>query len=132
MRALPVLYPYLQGIMHTVQNTVALTVTIFNLQGSVTSLSDITCNGGSDGAVTVTASPGTGMAPFLYSLDGGVFVAVAPSQDVIGESLCQDKDALLCTFDVPFVIDQPAPVTGTASSLKNVSVVLGVPTVLLQ
>lgn len=103
-------------------NTVALTVTIFNLQGSVTSLSDITCNGGSDGAVTVTASPGTGMAPFLYSLDGGVFVAGGTFTGLsLGNHSVRIRDALLCTFDVPFVIDQPAPVTGTASSLKNVS-----------
>jgi len=103
-------------------NTVALTVTIFNLRGSVTSLSDISCNGGSDGSVTIAADPSSGMAPFMYSLDGGVFVAGGTFTGLsLGNHSVRIRDALMCTFDVPFVIDQPAPVTGTASSLNNVS-----------
>lgn len=103
-------------------NTVALTVTIFNLQGSVTSLTDITCNGGSDGSVTVAAGTGTGMAPFQYSLDGGGFVSGGTFTGLsLGNHSVRIRDALMCTFDVPFVIDQPTPVTGTVSSLKNVS-----------
>lgn len=102
--------------------TVALTVTIFNLQGSVTSLSDITCNGGSDGSVTVAASPGTGMSPYQYSLDGGPFVSSGAFNGLsLGNHTVRIRDALLCTFDVPFVIDQPSPVTGSPSLLKNVS-----------
>jgi len=102
--------------------TLALTVTIFNLQGSVTSLSDITCNGGSDGSVTVSAGPGTGMAPYQFSLDGGAFVSGGTFTGLtLGNHVITIRDALMCTFEVPFVIDQPSPVTGSASSLKNVS-----------
>ncbi len=103
-------------------STLALTVTVFNLQGSVTSLSDITCNGGSDGSVTVAAGPGTGMAPYQYSLDGGGFVSGSTFTGLsLGNHTVRIRDALMCTFDVPFVIDQPTPVTATVSSLKNVS-----------
>jgi gliding motility-associated-like protein len=100
----------------------ALTVNIFDLTGSVTAISDITCNGGSDGSVTVQAGPGSGMAPYSFSLDGGAYQAGGTFTGLsLGNHFVRIRDALLCTFDVPFVIDQPFPVTGSVSSLKDVS-----------
>ena len=102
--------------------SIVLNVSVFNLAGTITSLSDITCNGGSDGSVTVSADPGTGMAPYTYSLDGGTFQAVGTFTGIsLGNHTIRIRDALLCVYDLPFVIDQPAPVSGTVSALVNVS-----------
>jgi gliding motility-associated-like protein len=97
-------------------------VSIFNLSGTITSLTDILCNGGSDGSVTAAANPGTGMAPYSYSLDGGVYQAGGNFTGIsLGNHTVRIRDALLCTFDLPFVIDQSAPVSGTVSAQVNVS-----------
>ncbi len=103
-------------------SSIALNISIFNLSGKITSLNDITCNGGSDGSVIVAADNGTGMAPYTYSLDGGAFQAGATFTGIsLGNHIARIRDALFCTFDLPFVIDQPAPVSGTVSAQSNVS-----------
>lgn len=102
--------------------SVALNISIFNISGKITSLNDITCNGGSDGSVIIAADNGTGMAPYTYSLDGGAFQAGGTFTGIsLGNHTARIRDALLCTFDLPFVIDQPAPVSGTVSVQSNVS-----------
>jgi gliding motility-associated-like protein len=102
--------------------SIVLNISIFNLSGKITSLNDINCNGGSDGSVTVTADPGTGMAPYTYSLDGGAFQTGGTFTGIsLGNHAIRIRDAFLCTYDLPFVIEQPAPVSGTVSSLVNVS-----------
>lgn len=102
--------------------TATLTVNVFNLQGSVISLSDISCNGGSDGSVVVAADPGSGLAPYTYSLDGGSFVAGGNFNGLsLGNHHVTIRDAQMCSVDIPFVIAQPAPVTGSVSSIDNVS-----------
>ena len=101
--------------------SIILNVSVFNLSGTITSLADITCNGGSDGSVSVTADPATGMAPYMYSLDGGPFQAGGNFSGIsLGNHSVSIRDALLCTFELPFVIDQPQPVSGTVSTLANV------------
>ena len=42
------------------------------LNASVTAQTNITCFGGNTGSVTVTATAGTGTAPYQYSINGGV------------------------------------------------------------
>ncbi len=106
--------------------TITVSVTIFNLSGTITSLSDITCNGGSDGSVTVAADPGTGLAPYAYSLDGGAFQPGGTFTGIsLGNHTVRIRDALLCTFDLQFIINQPLPVTGSISAQVNVSCFLG-------
>jgi gliding motility-associated-like protein len=97
-------------------------VSLFNLSGTITSLTDILCNGSSDGSVTAAASPGTGMAPYDYSLDGGAYQTGGSFNGIsLGNHTVRIRDALLCTFDLPFVVNQPALVSGTVSALVNVS-----------
>ena len=102
--------------------SVVLNITVLNLSGTITSKTDITCNGGSDGSATVAAAPGTGVAPYTYSLDGGAFQPGGTFTGIsLGNHMVRIRDALLCTFDLPFVINQPAPVSGSVSSQTDVS-----------
>ena len=83
-------------------------VSINNLEGDLISVTDITCNGAANGMVTVAAAEGSGMAPYEYSLDGGVyhssgsFVNIGP-----GSHTVTIRDAHSCTCDVGFNITQP-------------------------
>ncbi len=83
-------------------------VNINNLTGSILSVTDITCNGAANGMVSVSATAGTGVAPYEYSLDGGAyqssgnFVNITP-----GPHFVRIRDAVLCTYDLGFNIIQP-------------------------
>lgn len=102
--------------------SVILNITIHNLSGSITSLANITCNGGSDGAIIVEATSGTGVAPYEFSLDGGPFQSSGTFTGIaLGNHTVALRDALLCTFDIEFIINQPPPVTGTIISTTDVS-----------
>ncbi len=101
--------------------SVFVDVIIDNLSGAVTSLTNISCNGGSDGKVTVEATSGSGLAPYSYSLDGGPFVATGSFSGIsLGNHIVTIRDANFCNYDVPFLITQP-PVPLTASTtVENV------------
>ena len=100
----------------------SINVSIDNLNGTITSLNDINCNGGADGSVTVAPNAGTGLAPYLYSLDGGAWQASGTFSGItLGNHTVTIRDALICTFDLLFVINQPAPVSGTLSAQNDVS-----------
>jgi large repetitive protein len=102
--------------------SIVINVSIFNLSGSITSRTDITCNGGSDGTVTALAAAGTGQSPYSYSLDGGTWQLSGTFTGIpLGNHIVSIRDALLCTFDLPFMISQPEPVSGAISSVTGVS-----------
>ncbi len=101
--------------------SVVLNITVMNLSGTITSLSDITCNGGSDGSITAAATTGTGTSPYTYSLDGGAFQAGGTYTGILpGNHTVRIRDAMLCTFDLPFIINQPEPLSGIVSSQTDV------------
>ncbi len=74
---------------------------------------DPTCNGGSDGSITITASGGT--TPYQYSIDNGVtfqagnsFTGLAAgTYDIVVE------DAIGCQVATQVVLSNPAPITYT-------------------
>jgi large repetitive protein len=102
--------------------SIVLNVNISNLTGSITSTTNITCNGGSDGSVTAQATAGTGLAPYSYSVDGGPYQAGGTFTGLsIGNHTVRIRDALLCTFDLQFIINQPLPLSGAVSAQTNVS-----------
>jgi gliding motility-associated-like protein len=97
-----------------------LSVAINNLTGNISSITNVTCNGNSDGAVTAVAT--TGIAPYRYSLDGGAFQASGSFSSLApGNHTITINDALLCSVDLPFIITQPSPVYGTISAIADVS-----------
>ncbi len=99
-----------------------INISVFNLSGSITSRTDITCNGGTDGTVTALASAGTGQSPYSYSLDGGAWQAGGTFTGLMtGNHIVTIRDALLCTFELPFIINQPMPVSGAIQTKTDVT-----------
>ena len=97
--------------------SVFIDVNINNLSGTVSSLTNISCNGASDGKVTIEATSGSGLAPYSYSLDGGPFVASGSFSGIsLGNHVVTIRDANFCNYDVPFFITQP-PIPLTAIAL---------------
>ena len=98
-------------------NSTFVDITIHDLSGSITSLTDVTCNGAANGTVTVEASPGSGTPPYEYSLDGAPYQASGTYTNLSpGAYLVTIRDALLCTYDVGFSISQPAILTATMTT----------------
>jgi gliding motility-associated-like protein len=101
--------------------SVLLNVAVSNLAGSISTITDVTCNGSSDGSVTAAAASGTGQAPYTYSLDGGAFQPGGMFTGIsIGNHTIRIRDASLCTFDLQFVINQPDRVSGSISAQTNI------------
>ena len=96
--------------------SVMLNVAISDLSGQLVSSKDVTCNGASDGSVSVAADAGTGQPPFAYSLDGGAFQPGGDFAGIpIGNHYVTVRDASSCIVIVPFVINQPEPLLGSMS-----------------
>lgn len=75
----------------------------------------VSCNGGIDGQITITA--GGGVAPYEYSIDGGanwqtsnVFAVAAGSYTVIV------RDVNNCTRSVPAAVTEPAVLTASSAN----------------
>ncbi|NMC40278.1 MAG: HYR domain-containing protein, partial [Bacteroidales bacterium] len=103
-------------------NSTFADITIFDLQGTLVSKTDVTCNGLADGTATVAATTGTGLAPYQYSLDGGAYQASGTFTNIgPGNHIIRIQDALLCIFDVPFIITEPPVLLAGISSQTNVS-----------
>jgi len=115
-------------VMVTVDNSllcpgsVFVDVVINALSGSVTSITDITCNGIADGMVTVAATAGSGQPPYEYSLDGGAYQPGGTFTNIsLGNHTVRIRDAQLCTYDVDFTITQPQVMLGAIESVSDVS-----------
>jgi gliding motility-associated-like protein len=98
------------------------TVTITDLSGllaSITAQTNVSCNGGSNGTVTVAASGSTG--PYSYSLNGGAFGASGTFSGLAsGSYTITAKDGNGCTIAVPVTITQPPVLVGTLTAQTNV------------
>ena len=103
--------------------TTTTIITIVDLSGLTASISaqtNVSCNGGTNGSVTVVASGSTG--PYLYSINGGVLggsgTFTALSQGIY-TVVAQDGNG--CTTSVPVTIIQPTVLTGNISAQTNIS-----------
>ncbi len=102
--------------------SVMINVTISGLTGTITGLTNVTCNGLSDGTVTAQATSGTGVSPYEYSLDGGAWQSSGSFTSVsAGNHSIAVRDAASCIYVLPFIISQPSPVYGTLSAITDVS-----------
>ncbi|HOG55772.1 MAG TPA: gliding motility-associated C-terminal domain-containing protein [Bacteroidales bacterium] len=110
------------GHNSTCTGSVMLNVSISNLSGHLVSTEDIRCNGGSDGSATVIADTGKGQPPYAYSLDGGPYQPGGTFSGIsLGNHYITIRDAASCTFNIPFVINQPEPLSVSVSDLTNVA-----------
>ena len=100
--------------------TVTVPVTITQppvLGGSILSQTDVSCSGGTNGAVTVSGSGGT--TPYTYSIDGGALGTSASFTGIsAGPHTILIRDANGCSFSIPVTITQPSALT-LATSFTN-------------
>jgi gliding motility-associated-like protein len=99
------------------------TVTVNDLSGLVASISsqlNVSCNGLSNGSVTVVAS---GSVPvYTFSINGGPFGASGTFGTLAaGSYTVTAKDGNGCTTTVPVTITQPAVLTGAISAQTNIT-----------
>ncbi len=91
------------------------------ITGSIAVLNHVSCNGGSDASIVVTASGGT--PPLKYSIDNG---ATYQSEDVItglssGLTSVLVEDTNGCTITLSTFLFQPQPFTLSATLTKDIS-----------
>jgi gliding motility-associated-like protein len=100
------------------------TISIIDLSGLVASISaqtNVSCFGGNNGSVTVTASGSTG--PYTYSNDGGATYQASGTFGTLaaGSYTITAKDANGCTVTVPVTITQPTVLTASISAQTNIT-----------
>ncbi len=102
-------YTVLVRDAHDCVITVPFTITQpSQLVATVTALTHVSCNGGSNGSVTITPSAGSGTAPYRFSLNGepavasGVFSGLTAGSYVV--TVIDDND---CSIDIPVMISEP-------------------------
>ncbi|MBN2632001.1 MAG: gliding motility-associated C-terminal domain-containing protein, partial [Bacteroidales bacterium] len=90
------------------------------LTGIITSQTNVSTIGGSDGNVTVQGVGGT--LPYQYSFEGGPYQPSGTFENLsAGNYVVRVQDLNLCTYDVPVVITQPyLPLTGIITDQVNV------------
>ena len=89
-------------------------VTVFNQNGF-----NVSCNGAADGAIFASVSGGTGN--FTYSLDGVNFQASSTFSGLLaGSYTVTYKDANGCIETETLNLDEPPPLSGTASIIQDV------------
>ena len=93
------------------------------LDATETARTDVSCFGGSDGSVTVTATAATGIPPYQYSINGGASWQATGTFSPLaaGNYIVQVMDDNGCTFPVPVTITQPTPLTASIISTTMVS-----------
>ncbi len=102
-------------------SVVSITQPASALAGSITSKTDASTIGGSDGSVTVAGSGGT--APYQYKLGSGVYQPSGTFNSLnVGSYNVTVQDANLCTFIVPVTISNPfSDLEGSITAQTNVA-----------
>ena len=89
-----------------------VTVTINTIPAMVVSaatISDVTCNSGSDGTISVSVAQGTGTPPFSYSWDNSSSTTNTASDLSAGAQKVTVTDANNCLTTFTVIIEQPDP-----------------------
>jgi gliding motility-associated-like protein len=87
------------------------------LTGSISAQTNVSCNTGTNGAVTVTQTGGT--AAYTYSLNGAAYVASPTFSGLAaGSYVVTVKDSKGCLSNVPVTITQPTAISLTMSSVN--------------
>ncbi|MGP8217333.1 MAG: hypothetical protein ACLQQ4_17325 [Bacteroidia bacterium] len=90
-----------------------------DVTGSVTSQTNVSCNGGNNGAATISASGGT--SPYTYSWSSGEGTNATASNLSAGTYTCTITDHNSCTGTVVVTITQPSALRDSISASTNVS-----------
>jgi len=90
------------------------------LSGSATVVSNVICNGGTDGSVTAAGSGGA--TPYTYSIDGESYQSNTGFTELgAGNYTLYVQDELGCSHTTNFVITQPSPVIFSVPQTTNAS-----------
>jgi len=113
--------------LNNCQTTVPVTINdLSGLTAQIDAQVDVTCFGGTDGSVTVSASGST--APYTYSIDGGTtFQATGSYTGLTSGSytiICEDFNG--CQFPVAVTIIEPTVLVGTLLGTNDVTCFGGV------
>ena len=104
----------------SISSRTAITVTVLpQIFVSVSSQTNISCNGGNDGSATINATNGT--LPYTYSWSpsgGNTTTAVGLTA---GMYTCMVLDSNLCINTQTVIIEEPSVMTASLSTLINVS-----------
>jgi gliding motility-associated-like protein len=113
----PVIVQDANGCQFTSSATV---IDMSGITASITAQVNVSCNGGSNGSVTVTASGS--VAPYSYSLNGGAFLGSGAFTGLIeGTYSIIAKDGNGCTITIPVTITQPSVLTGVIGTQTNIN-----------
>ncbi|MGZ4058181.1 MAG: beta strand repeat-containing protein, partial [Bacteroidia bacterium] len=114
--------PYTVTVKDANGCTFAVSVTIANNSGltaSITAQTNVLCNGGATGSVTVTGSGSS--APYTYSINAVTFVPSGTFSGLTaGSYTITVKDGFGCTTTVAVTITQPAVLTASITAQTNV------------
>jgi hypothetical protein len=103
-------------------SSVNITVNQTNTLTTPITKTDILCNGGSNGTITVT-QPATGSAPFQYSLDGITWQASNVFNGLVaGTYTVHYRESTGCQGSQPITITQPTQLTASSSATPIVTV----------
>jgi gliding motility-associated-like protein len=87
------------------------------LTGPITTQTNVSCFGSTNGSVSISGSGGT--APYMYNLNGGAFQASGTFSGLAGASYTVTvQDANLCTVNVPVTISEPAALSISSTSVS--------------
>jgi len=102
------------------QTTVPVTITEPTLlTSSITAQTNVSCNGGSDGIVTIAGAGGT--PPYQYDIGSGNQASGTFSGLAAGSYTVTITDDNGCQTTVPVTITEPTVVTGSITAQTNVS-----------
>ena len=116
--------------------TRSVTITQPTAMSAVTSKTNVSCNGGSNGTATIVPSGGTGPYTYSWAPSGGT--AATATGLAVGNYTVTVTDANSCTITRGFTITQPTAMSittsrtdlacnGTANGIASVNVTGGVP-----
>ena len=89
------------------------------IASSISSQTNVACNGGSNGAATVTVSGGTPGYTYSWSPSGGTAVTAAGL--TAGTYTCTITDANSCTKTQSVTVTQPTAISASISSQTNIA-----------
>ena len=106
----------------TSSTDVTITEPTVALAAVISAQTNVLCHGNSTGAVTVSATTGTGTAPYEYSIDGGTTWQASGTFNNLaaGNHPVTVRDAGLCTVSVPVSITQPDAALAATETHVNV------------
>jgi gliding motility-associated-like protein len=96
---------------------VSITQPVAVLSGAISSQTNVSCFGSTNGSVSVAGSGGT--APYMYSLNGGAFQASGTFNSLAGAAYTVTvRDVNLCTANVTATISEPATLSISSTSVN--------------